>query len=124
MGNEAKAIPQGVPAVRPQHSPGGPNGAAFAEEVIAHITANPAAWEMGADRPPVVEQVEFLLSEEVRERPGFNSFMPADTLLCVATLRGPFTISGPRGATPQMCPKALRVYHAHTGNYLGQGGLK
>lgn len=118
------AIPQGVPAIRPESAPVGPTGASFtAADVVAHIANCPVVGtgKLGVRGPLTVEQIEFLPSREVRERLSFETSMPGDTLLCLATLRGAFTVSGPLGATPSNYTKAFRVYHAHTGNFLGQG---
>lgn len=91
------APPQGIPAIAP-HLNVGPNQPTFTEDdVRAHIAA--VGIGPGKARPTGPYQVEsavFITSGEARTRLGVRSGQPDTALLCIVTIRGTFTLTGPQ----------------------------
>lgn len=75
--------------------------------------------------PRTVQKVEFVPERAVRARfGGEGTGLPDDTLLCLVTVQGTFSVSGPplSGSTPKTVVSHLmfQVFDAHTGNLLMQ----
>lgn len=111
---------RGWPGVKPRRTPSRPDEPAFdPEDVVAHIWSNPVegTGKVSASAPVDVEKVEFMTARAASVRLGTTIEAPDDTLVCLVTLRGSFTVHGPQGIS-YTSDSGVRVYDAHTGNLL------
>lgn len=120
--------PQGIPAIKP-HLTVGPNQPTFtADDVRAYIAAaGIGPGKARANGPYQIESIIFMTSGEARTRLDVRSGQPDPALLCIVTIRGTFTLSGPQnprdGSVSVVTLHTLvQIYDAVTGNLIGTDG--
>jgi hypothetical protein len=123
------AVPlQGVPAIRPSRPLANPNEPAFTEDdVRAYVTKRGGALgrRIRTDGPYQIDNILFLRSAEAPTRLGIRTGLEDDQLLCAATLRGTFIVTGPPSTEGREYIKSrlILLFDARTGNLLGQDAL-
>lgn len=123
MGGARLERPTGVPAIQPSIANPALGQAAFtAQEVIDYVRAHGVQGVRFVSSGPVaVERVEFLASREVDARLHTEAGQAGDTLLCLVTVRGDFTLFTPIPGRTASFTLAELVFDARTGNLLQQG---
>ncbi len=119
--------PAGIPAISRRLAATDAATPAFsADDAKAFIEAHGVAGvRFEPTGPATIQSVEFLTERDVHARFGEGTGLPDDTLLCLVTVQGTFTVSGP--SVPGQAPRtaiahmAYQVFDAHTGNRLMQG---
>ena len=115
--------PTGAPAIQPSITPPVLGQAVFTvQDVINYVLANGVQGvRFVSNGPVVVEQVEFLASREVDARLHSENGQADDTLLCLVTVRGDFTLFTPIPGRATSFTAAVLVFDARTGNLFQQG---
>jgi hypothetical protein len=112
--------PEGSPALAP-HLNGTPS---FTLDDVKQFVANHQLLKP-ANRDVVHKLIsaEFMTSSEASSRlNGVTTGFPDAYMLCLVELQGPFTFTGPVGATA-VYPRGVLVFDATTGNLVITGGL-
>jgi hypothetical protein len=110
----------GGPAITPSLPvvPGQP--AITEKDVRDYIAAHPPRF-LDPATPPTVKRIEFLPVQDVEVRLNMFISLPTDTLLCLVTLQGQWTVPPniPVKGTPGPDAVLYQLYDAQSGNYLG-----
>ena len=113
----------GVPGIQPRITNPALGQAAFtAQDVIDFVlTQGVHGARIVSTGPVVVEKVEFLSGGAANARLHAEIGQANETLLCVVTVRGNFTLLGPMPGGDRAFTDAVLVFDARTGNLLQQG---
>jgi hypothetical protein len=120
---------EGVPAISPAQPPSDPNTPAITRAQIEdYVRTHGVDGKIDSSAPNTVETVECMYGAPMRQRYGQSYGQPDDRLLCLAIVRGQFTVWGPAvasaGRTPvpaQQGTIARMLFDARTGNILVSG---
>lgn len=118
----------GSQAIMPHVVSAVPGQPTFTEEdVRTSIAANGLDLiRVRAEGPYQIEQVMFLSYAEARTQAGIYVGVPDDRPLCLVTVRGTFTLTGPpvpgKGPTIQTFTTMTLIFDGITGNRLGERG--
>ncbi len=116
--NLPPTAPAGSPAIKPRTDA---IPAFSLDDAKKYVTTHPLPFGAVRDGKPTVTRTEFLSSQQVSALlRGVTTGFTANHLLCYVELQGPFTFTGPRGATATY-NRGVLIFDAQTGN-LGIGG--
>jgi hypothetical protein len=112
--------PQGSPAITP-HLPGTPS---FTLDDVRQFVASQKVLKLAnRDLTPRLMRADFMDSGKVSVAlNGATTGFPPGYMLCLVELQGPFSFTGPPGATA-VYPRGVLVFDATTGNLVITGGL-
>jgi hypothetical protein len=110
----------GRPAIEPSLPVVEGQPAITERDVREYIATHPPRF-MDPSSPPTIKRIEFLPVQEVEVRLNMFISLPTDTLLCLVTLQGQWTVPPniPVKGTPGPDAVLYQLYDARSGNYLG-----
>jgi hypothetical protein len=114
----------GIPAIRPMRPGADPGTPTFAaDDAITYVAQSTFRGpKLVSTTPVVVTGVEFITSKDAEGRLGTTIGLRDTDLVCVVSVTGTFTVSGPHGqAVKAPSTRGYSVFDARTGNLLVEG---
>jgi hypothetical protein len=117
--SDGQSLVTGLDAIEPRvaAAPGAPSFTAA--DVAAYLAKHPHSDADLSKAPPVIASIEFLTTQNLAARLGAAPDRPPEYLVCLVTLSGDFTVSGPEGGYTSSI--GYQLFDAQTGNLLIEG---
>lgn len=109
---------QGLQAITPSKTIASGQPAFTADEVVAWVTEHPFPYTTIGEAAPVIESIEFLTAQLANSRLGGVIPVADDTLLCLVTFKGAFSVETGADSGPYRGTTAYWAFDASTGNVL------